>query len=809
MKNVGLIEIASQINTIYLRKGFIEQGDYTITLFFLHIFREEVLKKDRSFEDAASTALNGDLSSKDLDEVRKCFTVLDFFTKEDIIDIFQDFSKLDQYELRNNFATVFERFFNYLTGLIDFKNGAFVLHPKMLNLIMEIADVQSSENIYNPFASNATLGTILKETDSYYGQEYNERIWRIGKLRLLAHDKPNSFSYVLESSITNWDDTFAKYDLVFSRLPFLNKVSFPDFEKYDFENIIIKKSISSVKKGGKIILLLKSSFLISSKSTNRELFKDLVDKNLLEKILFFPIGSFRHTTVHCNVLVLNTSKTDNSVDFIDLSEYLEKYKSRKGIVDWDTFNLANYLFDPWKAIKIDNKKIISKNYNLNIHSYFFEEIYSGNRLAEYVDITTGKKIEDNNYPDYIVKVRHLDDYNFKEELKLEKLEITTIRNIENYRRIEQRGVLVSSIGNKLKPTYFDGSTSVLIPNHIFLLRIKNTNVLTVKFLIFLLNTNQVKKQIEAFNSSSIYPNISRNNLNNIIVDVPSKENQERILDESYEKKIRDLSQEYSVIQKKISEEIAIEVSESNSVLRHKIAGSLSNLVFYAENIQAILEKIASKEFPEILDLKLNDKQLFSIGELLSKLLSDSKFITNEIKNQTQDLNVFEYSLKEINIVSWLDNYVNMEKHKHPNIIITFQVDFEESENVKVMANEDLLMILFDNLFRNIYKHAFSSNFDATKRIELSISLDSEDQLLTIFISNTGNPLPSNFNMEDYGRKGIKFGETSGNGIGGFFVKSIINYFNGEWYITDETGSEGLPDTDLATTFEVTLPYSFL
>lgn len=67
-------------------------------------------------------------------------------------------------------------------------------------------------------------------------------------------------------------------------------------------------------------------------------------------------------------------------------------------------------------------------------------------------------------------------------------------------------------------------------------------------------------------------------------------------------------------------------------------------------------------------------------------------------------------------------------------------------------------------------------------------------------------MPENFTFDDFRSKGIKKGKNGGSGMGGYIVDQIIKYFGGDWYIVDETGPEGIGETDLATTFEVSLPY---
>ncbi|MBK7390179.1 MAG: hypothetical protein IPI23_14230 [Bacteroidetes bacterium] len=83
--------------------------------------------------------------------------------------------------------------------------------------------------------------------------------------------------------------------------------------------------------------------------------------------------------------------------------------------------------------------------------------------------------------------------------------------------------------------------------------------------------------------------------------------------------------------------------------------------------------------------------------------------------------------------------------------------------------------------------------------------DNKDQdEIQILFSNTGKTFPTDFTISDFIRKGSKFGTNSGAGYGGWYINEIIKKFNGAFDIIDETGSEGLPNTDLAK-FEINFP----
>lgn len=813
MQSKSIIEVASKINRFYMQKGFIDPSEYVLTLYLICLYREHVILKEEGF-DSLSLKIISNVSFKsnsELEKIQPFFSVLNYFNTEEIKSILEDFSKIDNEDYKYNFPEIFDVIFRYITDSNSYKNGAFVIQPKMVNLIMNVAEMYDYQNVYNPFASNASFPVTLKDNVTYFGQEYNEQIWRIGKLRLYAYSKNENFTYSLESSLENWA-TDKKFDLIFSRLPLLNTINVKDDDgsQIDLENFMIKKSLQCVADEGKVIFLLKPSFLSSSKSKNKELFKNLIDQNLVEKIMIFPNGVFRHTQISINAIVLNKNKLSENIQFIDLTNFLEVSRTRKLNVDWENVEYSNHLFTPWNSVSVTKDTIKKNDYDLYGKQYFLENI-DGVALKDLVEISNGKRAENNDI-NIIINISDLSDDPIKTKFNSDlSNQSEMIFDKNKYCVIDDEGVLVSLVGGKLKPTLFDGKNASLISSHIVQLKIKSDKVLLYKYLAKELSEDYVLKQVEAFSTGEVQIVISRIKLGEIIIKVPPLEIQKKELEKLYGDVILRLSEDYELTTEDLKKSWEANIIENKALLRHKIAGPVSNLEFYSDSINKILVEKILPNYPDLFSFKLNENQILNLGQLLTNLTKDTRKISNELKNHTDEFNVFEYVLVEIDIYVWMENFADNIKERYKNVEFVFNFDKNITADkglilLKVNANEDLLSILFDNLISNVLKHGFTWTDSENRRIEIDIAVDNEDNIINIFVSNTGNPFPQNFTQGDFHMKGVKKGKNGGDGIGGYLITSIINYFSGTWFIVDETGSDGLTDTDLVTTFEISLPY---
>ena len=259
-----------------------------------------------------------------------------------------------------------------------------------------------------------------------------------------------------------------------------------------------------------------------------------------------------------------------------------------------------------------------------------------------------------------------------------------------------------------------------------------------------------------------------------------------------------------------------EMFEQNTHLRHTLAGPTSNLVSSLAHIKSIIIDKIAPIHPEILGQKFSEEHLFTLVDYLDIVERDALKIFETVKRQLKADDIFDSKLlSPIDFVDFLKVYfAEKAENNDLDFIIdlgfdkkSFWDDITESEiKTVILANEDLLTDMFNNLIENAVKHAFSAG--NKNRIEVYVMKDNiteSNPEIQILFSNTGRPFPEDYGFDDYIRKGSKAGSNAGDGYGGWYVNEIIKYHKGSFDFIDETGSEGLPGTDLVTSFEINFP----
>ena len=87
-----------------------------------------------------------------------------------------------------------------------------------------------------------------------------------------------------------------------------------------------------------------------------------------------------------------------------------------------------------------------------------------------------------------------------------------------------------------------------------------------------------------------------------------------------------------------------------------------------------------------------------------------------------------------------------------------------------------------------------------------LQFDEDLKKASLEISNTGNRLPENFNLETFSLKGASLGKNQGDGYGGWLISKILSKLGFELVIAydEQDGFEGVGG-DLATSFVIDMP----
>lgn len=734
-------------------------------------------------------------------------------------------SKVDFWLLNDDFALFFDNILNWAISKNRLSAGDARQPKELLRFILKLSGLPQFGKVYNPFAGLASLGTMLNEEQSYFGQEINIDYWALGKLRLMAYDKRN-FHFVNDDSIRYWDNS-NNYDLIFAFPPLnASRVVHPDeIRHHSFNWQIIEEGLNNLNPNGKMICIFPVSFLFASGSKDKKLRRFLVDNNLLETIVLLPGRILSYSAIQLCVVVLSKATVfSNKIRFIDASLAVKpKTGSKNETLDdarlWDNISIDNPEFVKY----IDKQDIAEEDYNLSVSRYFVEEDLYGIRLSEFISPIeegntmssrklmqmTGRTLRINKHNDTstfrIVRIKDLKNDIFNYGLETESLN-NEIPSTGVFRKITESCLLVSSRYNSLKPTYFAfEGIPVYIPSEIYAFRV-DKNICDVNFLIYLLHSDSVKSQISGYSTGSFIPKISKRDFLNLKVVLPNLEEQEKIYVELAHKKLEEKSNELGIA---LKDQIT-NVNDENSFLRHEIAGSLKNVRSSFRLVQKILKEKVADQVKDLYRLRANDILETDLETYLKIIERDLESINKSVNKMGAKIELSDMTFEKVDLLKFIQEYAVSLKVRAGSLYeVSTELDLDtvfesEIDTVYVMADKDILKKAFDNVVENSVKHAFVHEATNLNKIKIEVMYDFEDMSVQVDICNTGKPLPENISYDALVRKGSSFGKNGGEGTGLWYVREVMKLHGGEFGFTDETGREGI-EGEFVTSMELSFP----
>jgi type I restriction enzyme M protein len=830
-------------------RGQVSSNEYYIVLYFLILYRENLPLYFTSVGDDVNISLMPLDFPKGTNErkatrTEKLYFLHQFFQPVieklnrrfvDELQVF--FQTIDHEILTKYFPEIFDDLLYKFSKSQGRVGGENIEPYELSKFVCELAGLPDNSKVYNPFAGAASFAVLFDNEQEYSGQEINDITWAIGSLRIIAYNKDGSSRLVRDDSINNWnpfnkytlprvDDSFGilveqnKFDLIIANPPFGMRLPNTINGKFGIirtcEHFLIEKGIHDLNEQGKLIAVIPQGFLFRS-GPEQSLRKFIVDNDLLETIVSIPGGILKNTSIPVTVLVLNKDKVKKSVvKFVDAKKFVNNVSEReKRLNHLGLSELMNSDGESESLRVVTNTTISAFEYNLSLARYFAPKNTSVDKenlqtLNNLVTVIKGQK-NSGNQSGKFVRIRDLKNDKLDYQIDSNNIESAQIPRFSQ--QIAESCLLLAIRWKTLKPTFFKyRGEPIFVSTDIVALKVKESNV-DVSYLVSELNSDDILAQIESFRYGSIIPAIKKDDLLNIQINIPSiqvqKAKVQGIIETLAEEKNKEL-----IFFKKIHG-LESEIFEQNTYLRHSLAGPASNLKQSLSNVRKILEEKVLIGMPNIMSLKVSENHELSFEDYLNIIERDVHKIADAISRQLRvEPEIDSKIMMPTEIIGFLKNYVNeLIDRSDLGFLLEFSFDKEtfldengEIKKIFINGNLDLLYDLFNNLISNAKAHAF--NVTGKHRIEIFILINSEDinpNLVSVLVSNTGRALPSNFNHSDFIRKGSKAGVNAGDGFGGWYINEIIRKMNGSFDIIDETGPEGLIDTDLATTFEINFP----
>lgn len=831
-----------------LRSEIISPSEYTIILYLLSLYRNRIdLRISKREDQAIQVVLPSEITSEqDHADPRSIFgrlplihdvfkpilETLGFRTLEMLLN---QIRSMDHALLNKHFGLIFDDLIYKINSYLGKLGGVDIQPLELTKFVCGLSSLPANAKVYNPFAGLASFSIFLGKDVNYLGQEISQKTWALGSLRILAHDQLNTSRFSQGDSIRHWNPGQEKYDLIIANPPFGMRLpqeitgrfgSFKTCESY-----FIEKGIDDLNDTGKLIAIIPNRFLFSGGSEQR-LRQYIIEHDLLEMVVSFPSGVMPNTGILISVVVINKYKKEKGlVRFIDAKDCIDKTSIReKRINDFELNRIIKDSNDSESLRIVSNDTIKDSGYDFSIPRYFAPIIEQDSHsnliaLSDFVRIIRGQRATEGSEEKF-VRIRNLKEDKLDYLLDVDHLpsrELDTRRQQLSSKLISESCLLLATRWQTLKPTYFKFTgESIALSQDIIALKIDETKV-DVGYLINELNSSYVSEQADAFRTGAVILNLRKEDLLNIKIKLPIYHNQLQF-GKSLEEQRAKVQGVLEALRSDKKKELMLfekihglenEIVEQNTYLRHTLAGPTSNLIGSVANIKKIIESKVLEKVPEIMTLKLSDKHELTFGQYFEIIERDIKKISEAVSRRLKvETGIESKPLMPVDVIDFLTRYANeLASRKDINFKVEFTYDTEaflddNGNTLKtfINGNPDLLTDLFNNLVSNAVAHAFSNN--KKDRIEIHLMKFEEEESqgdITILFSNTGKPFPENFTKQDFIRKGSKTGSNAGDGFGGWYINEIVERLKGRFAIIDETSGEGLPDTDLATSFEINFP----
>lgn len=566
--------------------------------------------------------------------------------------------------------------------------------------------------------------------------------------------------------------------------PFLHK---KDLER---EAILTKINFDSPEFDKAIIILPASSLF--SKRKDEQLFREkIVKSGYLDSVIQFSMNAFENTSINIGVLILDFSRKNNKVFFLDessensfasakaVNEKIEEQGVSRSVLLNDIitndFNLIpnRYVFD-FKIGPLEPGIISDKIENLILDKKRGKHISNKKSLyigGEYKIIRTSNINDDASY--------------FKPSKTILGIDHDQLPNID--RHLVRGGIVLSGFNKKLKANILPEDEAYIIGQDTYWIKLNNEKILD-EYFIQELAKNYVRTQVVQSSKGRAIMRLNLKDFLQIQIKYPSPEEQKNLI-----------LQEMRNVPKEVDEVDLSEIDFINT-LEHSLKQPASGLGSDLASLRTFIKK--KVESGEGLSMEESVVPLFSTDtpeqiaihtlsntlERMHRAITDIDYILRQAKDlaSASATPAKEY----IETKSFLNNFIAEYK----------DITFKFSSNVDIMADRKQLRILFQNFIENANRHGFS---EAVAKPTIWIDVKNKNELeIQIFIRNNGKALAPEFKIEDFLAKGESSNEEVGSGFGGYLIGQILKNHKGSIQLTKKIDFELAPHN---VEFIITLP----
>jgi type I restriction enzyme M protein len=688
--------------------------------------------------------------------------------------------------------------------------------PGVLTFLSKLIELEDQSVLFDPFAGFCS--SLVKILESNRDKNLSVVAWDISEMcaclgtQNFIINQIQSFQFELQNSFDSKLNSL-NADCIVTNPPIQswNSVSIYDFLKGnewlksisgEVENISLDSLSAAIvivlyhlSETGKAAIIVPNIFLSSNRKDYEILRQILIRANILKAVITLPLNIYKpYTALSFSILLIDKCKNDDHIYFLDnsnlgVSEFevsidnlvksisssqnIEDFScsvSPENISQWFDLSPRTYLFEKIKGQNVVNLKdvLISCYAGLNIQKDFLNP----QEGVPYIQISDLGDSDSINIIDLIsVKSYITDPSLLKEQLKF----------------IPKGSILVAKIGTKLKPTLFNTNLKAVCSANILII-VPNTSLINSDYLLSQLQSKYIQRQIDAVRKYIGPPNFSKSDLLKIRINIPSIEDQQKLVSEFY---IKQASQEKNILEKRTEDELYNLISS----LKHEIKQPISSIGLDIDSIKDFLAVKVKSQLPIIWEepivetlhgeSKIDEFSLLKVVSRIESNVKEAQFLLAKAE-ETLNLNKGVFSPETFNVKDFLLNVI-VPIYQNYNCSIHIS-----GHPLNITADKYQICVLFKRIIENAIKHGFQNNRTKEENIIniLLASRDPNNDFNQIIIENNGELLPEEFNINSLLMKGFTSNRYTGSGFGGYHIKRIIENHKGEFQIASKSETVG-------------------
>lgn len=701
-----------------------------------------------------------------------------------VIDL-KDVLSLNQIEILNGEYT------NVILACFDqssedlFRIGATRITPSALvDLCIKIADCNPNSEIYLPHNG---IGEFSRKLKGYNceGYEQNRINWAISEILNSVMEVECDIKCAAFEEVMNDKE----YDYVFTCPPF--------DRNYETTSSLISLFKTNLKKGGELYTIV--PFHVCTTASGRQGFdfrKTAADLNVSMAVIVLPRETFQPYSGIKTCLIRIKKDGLGQVALADFSSpnfaaeekvggrkrYTLKvesiikalYKCDERLVWSGTYSelTGNLSLSPNRYLPIDNTPTLSAGEKFVRLGDLIENISVVRLSVRMVKPIIGNKELSDDYLNCVLSASNLAS---------NAIETSTI--------LDKECLLVGFIGGKVKVAKLKdvtGVNSVSLRHDIFPFRV-SSNIITEDYLLRSLLSDFSKEQIVRLSTGSTISRISFRDLCDILIKVPSLEEQKKTCYDDAHAGIK----EADVKLQKAYKDFRMDIHMKKHAIGQTLANfknwwklldqvrSSGNGIINEDAVIGRIHKVSVKEIFENLNTSISKLSMqlnkFDTGYgLVKDEIALTEFIEKYIQENKSPLFKYEYnptdhrSMGDIPEVVFEDDSLNCK--------LTGNYILRKGDPLEhIKFPQEALATIFNNIVSNACVYGFSNREDAENIIKIEIDSIGSDYIVSI--SNNGKQLDSKMSCNDI----TVYGQTSGDtnthfGIGGYEIKRLMEEF---------------------------------